>query len=295
MKCAAIFIRMAMLALMVTQVAVGAEPDTLAKIRGSGVLVIGYRAGSVPFSYHPHPGAAPMGYSISICERIVTAVKSQLRLPNLRTQYLATTPEARASLLINGRIDMECGSAADAQSRSNDVDFSTVIFIAATRVLVQKGTPIKSLRDLNGQKLSVTQGTANEQIIEQFSREKKIAFDLVRGIDYEGSYANLRVGRANAVAMDDILLSGLMANAGDQGRFEFLEEILSREPYAIMLRKNDAAFKRIVDGSINEMIAQGVMAKLYLQWFRSPIPPKRVNLGLPFTADMAKVLKLLPE
>ncbi len=272
-----------------------AATDTLSKIRKSGVVVVGHRTSSVPFSYMPGTSSAPMGYSISICERVVDALRASLRLPGIRIQYQPVSPENRVSLVTNRRIDMECGSTTDTEAMRKDVDFSATIFVAATRVVVPRGAHIKSMRDLNGRKVAVTHGTANEQVLEQFSRNHKLAIELVRGNDHDRSFSTLRLGTADAVAMDDVLLIGMINDAGDQGRYEFLDETLSSEPYGIMIHKDDPAFKKVVDRTINEMIDQGVMAKLYLQWFRSPIPPKRVNLGLPFTEEMAKVLKLLPR
>jgi glutamate/aspartate transport system substrate-binding protein len=276
-------------------IAQSASTDTLAKIRKSGVVVVGHRVSSVPFSYLPGASSAPMGYSISICEHVVDALRERLRRPGIRIKYQPVSPENRVSLLTNGRIDMECGSTSDTEAMHKDVDFSSTIFAAATRVVVSRGASIRSMRDLNGRKVAVTHGTTNEQVLEQFSRNHKLAIELVRGDDHDMSFSTLRLGTADAVAMDDVLLIGMINDTGDQGRYEFLDETLSSEPYGIMIRKDDPEFKKVVDRTINEMIDQGVMAKLYLQWFRSPIPPKRVNLGLPFTEEMAKVLKLLPR
>jgi glutamate/aspartate transport system substrate-binding protein len=276
----------------------GAPPphgETLAKIRNSGVIVIGHSTTSIPFSYLPSPGARPTGYSISICEHIVDAIRTQLKLPNLRIQYQPVRPENRISLLTNGGIDIECGATTGTTERRKEVDFSATIFVAATRVVVQKGGQIRSLRDLNGRKVAVTHGTTNEQILEDLSRNRKLAIELVRSNDHDMSYASMRQGRADAVAMDDVLLIGMINEAGDYGKVLFLDDTLSSEPYGVMMRKSDPDLKTLVDNSIDEMINQGVMAKLYMQWFRSPIPPKRVNLNLPFTAEMAKVLRLLPR
>jgi glutamate/aspartate transport system substrate-binding protein len=269
--------------------------DTLSKIRKSGVVVVGHRTSSIPFSYLPGANSTPMGYSISICERVVDALRASLRLPGLRIQYQPVSPENRVSLVTNHRIDMECGSTTDTEAMRKDVDFSATIFAAATRVVVSRSAHIKSMRDLNGRKVAVTHGTVNEQVLEQFSRNHKLAIELVRGHDHDGSFSTLRLGTADAVAMDDVLLIGLINDSGGQGRYEFLDETLSSEAYGIMIRKDDPAFKKVVDRTINEMIDQGALAKLYMQWFRSPIPPKRVNLGLPFTEEMAKVLRLLPR
>ena len=282
--------------LSLTQPALAAQPanvDTLAKIRSSRVIVVGHRTASIPFSYLPGTIARPIGYSISICEHIVDALKARLRLPNLRTRYYPVQPDNRIALIANGVIDIECGSTTDTPARRKEVDFSMTTFVAATRVAVAKGGPLGSFRDLGGRRIAVTQGTTNEQVLEQFARDHKLSIELVRSRDHDTSYAAFRQGKADAVAMDDILLIGLMTEAGDQRRFEFMEGTLSSEPYGIMLKKNEPEFKAIVDKTINDMIDQGAMAKLYQQWFRSPIPPKRINLSLPFTAEMAKVLKLV--
>ena len=267
--------------------------DTLAKIRSSRVIVVGHRTASIPFSYLPGTISRPIGYSITICEHIVDAVKARLHLPNLRTQYYPVQPDNRVALVASGSIDIECGSTTDTPARRKEVDFSTTTFVATTRVAVAKGGPHRTLRDLGGHRIAVTRGTTNEQVMEQFARDQKLSVELVRGRDQDASYAAFRSGKADAVAMDDILLLGLMTEAGDQGNIEFLEEILSSEPYAMMLRKNDPDFKALVDKTINELIDQSAMAKLYQQWFRSPIPPKRANLSLPFTEEMARVLKLV--
>jgi glutamate/aspartate transport system substrate-binding protein len=298
MNRAATQLLIAILAALPLQSAIAAQPafpDTLAKIRATGVIVIGHLTNSVPFSYLPGPGAPPTGYSVAICERVIGVLRSSLNLPNLRIDYRPVTPGNGSSLLTNGRIDMECGSSTDTAARRKEIDFSATTFVASTRVVVNKGGAIRSLRDLNGRRVAVTHGSHNEQILQQLSRDQKLSIELVRGTDHDKSYASLRQGKADAVAMDDVLLIGMIAESGDQGKFEFLDDTLSSDPYGIMLRKDDPDFKKLVDRSIDEMIDQGVMAKLYLQWFRSPIPPKRVNLGLPFTADMARVLRLLPK
>ena len=285
------------LCLPLTQAAQAAQPgntDTLEKIRRSRVVVVGHRTASIPFSYLPGTIARPIGYSITICEHIVDAVKAKLRMPHLRTQYYPVQPENRMALLANRLIDIECGSTTDTPARRKEVDFSTTTFVAATRVAVAKGGPLRSFRDLGGHRVAVTRGTTSEQVLEQFAHDQKLNIALLRNRDHDASYAAFRQGKADAVAMDDILLIGLMTEADDQKRVEFIEGTLSSEPYGIMIRKNDPEFKAIVDKTINDMIDQSTMAKLYQQWFRSPIPPKRINLSLPFTTEMARVLKLVP-
>ncbi len=267
--------------------------DTLGKIRSTRTIVLGHRTASIPFSYLPGTISRPIGYSIAICEHIVDAVKANLHLPELRVQYHPVQPDNRMAMVASGSVDVECGSTTATPERRKEVDFSTTTFVAATRVAVVKGGPLRALRDLNGHRIAVTRGTTNEQVMEQVARERKLDVQLVRGRDHDASYAAFRSGKADAVAMDDILLLGLMTEAGEQGKIEFMDETLSSEPYAIMLRKNDPEFKALVDKAINEMIDHSEMAKLYQQWFRSPIPPKRANLALPFTEEMARVLKLV--
>jgi len=269
--------------------------QTVEKIRKSGVIHIGNRKDAVPFSYVAGLTGHPMGYTIAICERIVTAIGSRLKLPNIKIQYHPVQKENRVALLTSGMIDMECGATTPDDEKSKDVDFSPITFVAATRVAVHKSANIHRIRDLHGKRVVVARGTNNATAFNQLVSSEKLGVTLIEARDDAASYAAFRQRNADAIVMDDILLLSLIAESGDQGRFEILDDTLARDPYAIMIRRGDAEFKVMLDQATEELFREGAMVRLYQQWFRSPIPPKRVNLALPVTEEMARVLRLLPR
>jgi glutamate/aspartate transport system substrate-binding protein len=269
------------------------QSETIARLRSSGVIHVGHRRDAIPFSYVAGPSGQPIGYSMSICERIVQAIRTQLKLPNLKTQYHPVVAETRVSMVVRGTIDMECGSTSNTAARRKEVDFSAPIFAPTTRVVVPKGSSIRRMNDLNGRRVAVTRGTNSAVLLLELMSGNNLKANFIESQDNESSYALLKSGKVDALALNDVLIQGMIAFGGDRGRFDMIDEMLPADPYGIMIRKNDPEFKALVDRAIRDMIENGVLPKLFLQWFRMPIPPKRINLELPLTEDMARIMKLV--
>lgn len=260
---------------------------TLKKIRDTGTIVIGHREASIPFSYLDDQ-QKPIGYSMDICARIVEEVKKELKMPNLQVKYNPVTSQTRIPLMANGTIDLECGSTTNTTERQKQVAFAVTTFITGTKLLVKKDSGIKSVDDLKGKTVVVTQGTTNERAVKQINDEKKLGIRFLHAKDHAESFLTVETGRAVAFPMDHILLYGLIANSKDPAEWDVVGEFLSFDPYAIMLRKDDPQWKQFVDGVIVGMMKSGELEKLYTKWFLSPIPPKNAILNVPMTPQLVE-------
>jgi glutamate/aspartate transport system substrate-binding protein len=268
--------------------------STLDKVKASGVIAVAYRESSVPFSYLAD-GQNPTGFGWEICGRIVDAVKQATGRADLQVRPQAVTSANRVPLLQNGTIDIECGSTTNNSARGKQVQFATNYFYTGTRFLVKAGSPIRTLADLQGRKVVSTTGTTNMLVMRNVSKEKGLDIDLLAAKDHAEAALLVENGRADAFAMDDILLYGIKANAQNPASLAVVGEALQVEPYAIMLRRDDPAFKQLVDGTIAGLVRSGDFEKLYRKWFQSPIPPKGVNLGLPMGAELKANLTALSD
>ena len=272
-----------------------AQPTTtLDKVKASGSFTVAYRESSIPFSYLDEK-AQPTGFGWEICGRIVDQVKKATGRKDLKVQTQAVTSANRIPLLQNGTIDIECGSTTNNSDRQKQVAFATNYFYTGTRFLVKAGTPVKSLDDLKGKTVVSTTGTTNFRVIRNLNEEKKLGIELAGAKDHAESALLVQTGRALAFAMDDILLYGLKASAGNPAEFDVVGEAIQVEPYAIMLRKDDPAFKKLVDDTIAELIRSGEFNRLYTKWFQSPIPPKGINLNAPMSKELQDNLKNLSD
>jgi glutamate/aspartate transport system substrate-binding protein len=272
-----------------------AQPaPTLDKVKASGAITVAYRESSIPFSYLDDKGA-PTGFGWEICGRIVDEVKKATGRADLKVETQAVTSANRIPLLQNGTIDIECGSTTNNSDRQKQVAFAINYFYTGTRFLVKTGTPVKSLDDLKGKTVVSTTGTTNYKIIRNLSEEKKLDIDLLGAKDHAESTLMVQSGRAVAFAMDDILLYGLKASALNPAELAVVGEAIQVEPYAIMLRRDDPAFKKLVDGTISGLIKSGEFATLYKKWFQSPIPPKGINLNAPMSQELQDNLKNLSD
>ena len=267
---------------------VGAQ--TLKKVSDANKITVAYREASVPFSYLIGSSKA-IGFSVELTEAIVDDVRKATKKPTLAVAYMAVTSQNRIPLMVNGTIDLECGSTTNNSTRAKDVTFSTNFFYTGTRLLTKKDSGIKSYADLANKVVASTTGTTNAQVIRKYSADKKLDMQLVLGKDHDDSLLLVETDRAKAFAMDDILLFGLRANSKNPAALEVVGESLQVEPYACFLRRDDPEFKKLVDGSINRMMKSGEFAKLYEKWFTQPIPPKGVNLGLPMSDELKANLK----
>jgi len=267
---------------------------TLDKVKASGSFAVAYRESSIPFSYLDDK-AQPTGFGWEICGRIVDQVKKATGRKDLKVQTQAVTSANRIPLLQNGTIDIECGSTTNNSDRQKQVTFATNYFYTGTRFLVKAGAPVKSLDDLKGKAVVSTTGTTNFRVIRNLNEEKKLGIELAGAKDHAESALLVQTGRALAFAMDDILLYGLKASAANPAEFEVVGEAIQVEPYAIMLRRDDPAFKKLVDDTIAGLVKSGEFEQLYKKWFQSPIPPKGVNLNAPMSKELQDNLKNLSD
>ena len=262
-----------------------ASADTLKKISDSGKITLAYRESSVPFSYLSSPGA-PVGFAVDISNAVVEAVKKKVNNPALKVELQPVTSQNRIPLLTNGTIDLECGSTTNNTVRGNDVQFAINYFYTGTRLLAKKSSPVNNYADLAKKKVATTSGTTNAQVLRKYNRDNNLDMDLVMGKDHDDSFLLVETGRAEAFAMDDILLFGLMGNARTPADWKVVGDSLQVEPYACMLRKDDPQFQALVNGVIGGMMKSGEFEKLYTKWFMSPSPPRKVNLQLPMSKEL---------
>ncbi|MHA7599402.1 amino acid ABC transporter substrate-binding protein [Alicycliphilus sp. T452] len=262
-----------------------AQADTLKKVADTGKITVAYRESSVPFSYLAGSGG-PVGFSVEITNAIVDAVKKQLNKPGLKVDMQAVTSQNRIPLLQNGTIDIECGSTTNNAVRGKDVQFAINYFYTGTRLLVKKNSGIKNWADLARKKVSSTTGTTNAQVIRKYSKDNNLDFDIVLGKDHDDSMLLVDAGRAEAFAMDDILLFGLKNNARNPADWDVVGDALQVEPYACMMRKDDPQFQKLVNGVVGGMMKSGEFEKLYAKWFMAPIPPKGQVIGLPLSQEL---------
>lgn len=262
-----------------------AQADTLKKVAESGKITVAYRESSVPFSYLSGPGV-PIGFAVDISNAVVDAVKKRVNNPALKVELQAVTSQNRIPLLQNGTIDLECGSTTNNSVRGKDVQFAINYFYTGTRLLTKKSSGVKNYADLAKKKVASTSGTTNAQVIRKYSRDNNLDFDIVLGKDHDDAVLLVDSGRADAFAMDDILLFGLMGNQRNPADWHVVGDSLQVEPYACMLRKDDPQFQALVNGVIGGMMKSGEFEKLYAKWFNSPVPPRNQNLGLPMSKEL---------
>ncbi len=263
---------------------------TLKKVKDSGSITLGIRESSYPLSYLDEK-QQPIGYHIDICNRIVDAVKARLKLPALKVQHQAVTSQNRIPLVANGTVDLECGSTTNNEARQKQVAFAPTTFVTNVRMAVKKSSGIKSLEQLGGKPVATTTGTTSVQLMRAHEKGKGIDFKEVYGKDHADSFLMLETDRAVAFVMDDNLLAGLIATSKAPNNYAIVGEVLSIEPIAIMLRRGDPEFKKLVDDTVKSLMKSGEINKLYARWFMSPIPPKQVNLNFP----ISELLKFLIE
>ena len=267
-----------------------ANADTLGKIAERGSIVLAYRESSVPFSYLEGPGR-PIGFGVEVANKVAEAVRQATGKKDLRIEYQSVTSQNRVPLVANGSVDLECGSTTNNAARAKEVAFAVNYFYASSRLLVKKSTGIQKLGDLAGKAIATTTGTTTFGHLRKLSLARNLNLSVVPAKDHADGFLLLESGRAQAFAMDDILLAGLMLNAKNPENFAIVGEPLQVEAYACMLRKGDPAFKKLVDTTLTSMMKSGEFEKLYKKWFMSPIPPRQRSLGLPISDRLRDQLK----
>lgn len=261
---------------------------TLKKVKDSGAIVIGYRDASVPFSYLGGD-QKPIGYALDICFKIADAVKANLGLPNLEVKLNPVTSATRIPLMANGTIDLECGSTTNNAEREKQVNFTNSHFLTATRYVSKKSANLHTIDDLKGKTVVSTSGTTNIKQINEANTERKLGLTILPAKDHAEAFLMVETGRAVAFVMDDVLLASLAASAKDPSAYEISTEALSKpEPYGIMVRKDDPAFKKVADEATAKLYTSPEGKALYDKWFTKPIPPRNINLNLPMSAEMKK-------
>lgn len=263
---------------------------TLKKIKDTGVMKIGHRDASVPFSYLDDQ-QKPIGYGVDICMKIVDRVKAELKMPNLKVEFVPVTSQTRIPILMGGNIDVECGSTTNSVERQKQVDFAPTYFVTGTKIIVKKSSGIKGYDDLKGKTVVFTQGTTNERAMKAYNDEKKLGINFLPSKDHAESFLAVQTDRAVAFPMDDILLYGLKAGAKNPDEFVVIGEFLSDDPYAIMLRRDDPQFKKVVDDAVIGLYKSGEINKIYTKWFESKIPPKGINLNFPMSDGLKAAIK----
>lgn len=254
--------------------------DTLSRIRETQTITIAHREASLPFSYLD-ANKKPIGYAIDLCLKIADAVRRELKLGQLNIQYLPVTPTTRIPAIVEGKADLECGSTTNNAERRKQVAFTIPHFVAAARMVVRTDSGIKNWSDLRDKRVVTTKGTTTVKLLTDRDKVRALGLKLIEGRDHAESFGMVEKGQAEAFPMDDVLLFGLRANAPKPDDFVVVGDALSAEPYAIMLRKDDAPFKTFVDREMGRIINDGDIYKLYDKWFRHPIPPKGLNMNMP--------------
>ncbi|WP_029687331.1 glutamate/aspartate ABC transporter substrate-binding protein [Tatumella saanichensis] len=263
---------------------------TLDKIARDGVIVVGHRESSVPFSYYNNQQQV-VGYSQEYSNAIVAAIKKALNKPDLQVKMLPITSQNRIPLLQNGTYDFECGSTTNNLERQKQAAFSDTIFVVGTRLLVKKGSPIKDFSDLKGKTVVVTSGTTSEILLNKLNDSQKMGMRIISPKDHGDSFRTLETGRAVAFMMDDALLAGERAKAKKPDDWVIVGTPQSHEAYGCMLRKDDPQFKQLMDTTIAQAQTSGQATQWYDRWFKQPIPPKNMTMNFDMSADMQALFK----
>jgi len=259
---------------------------TLKTIKESGAITLGYRDSSIPFSYLDD-NQKPVGFAMDICYKIVDAVKKELKLDKLEVKLNPVTSSTRIPLLANGTIDLECGSTTNNAERQKQISFTNTHFLTASRFVSKKASKINSIDDLKGKTVVSTAGTTNIKQLTEANAARSFGATIVPAKDHAEAFLMVETDRAAAFVMDDILLASLVAGSKEPNAYVISTDAFSRpEPYGIMLRRDDPAFKKVVDAATAALYTGGEGGKLYDKWFMQKIPPKGLNLNAPISPEL---------
>jgi glutamate/aspartate transport system substrate-binding protein len=263
---------------------------TLEKIRRSGTITIGHRESSIPFSYYSS-NEKVVGYAMDLCYLAADAVKASLGLQTLEVKLVPVTPSGRIPSILSEAIDLECGTTTNNLEREKVVSFSVTYFVAANRLMTKAKANLRTLDDLKGKTVVSTIGSTNLKQISELDAQRHLGLTILAAKDNGEAFRMLESDRADAFVMDDILLYTRMAHAAAPGDYAVSDDALSVEPYGIMLRRNDPAFKKVVDDAISAVYRSGDIHRIYAKWFLAPIPPNGVNLNIPMSASLKRVIE----
>jgi glutamate/aspartate transport system substrate-binding protein len=264
---------------------------TLKKIKDSGVIRLGYRENSAPFAFSD-PRGQPVGYSIDLCNAIVEEVIDELGGAEIRVEYQVVTPENRFSVLLAGEIDLECGSTTDNLERRKQVAFSPTIFVTGTKLLVRRDSPIKSVRDVQSRTVAVTRGTTNATAMQRLSDKQRLGMTFVTGADHKEAFELFAAGKAEALANDDVLLYGLLAETKSGAQYRVISDFLSYDPYGLMYRKDDPQFAQAVERTFRRLAESRELVWIYDRWFLKRLP-SGVRLNLPISPQLQELFRVL--
>ena len=271
----------------------GAEEltGTLAKVKELGYITIGHREASIPFSYLDDK-RQPVGFAMDICAKIVEAVKHELKLDKLEVRYQLVTASMRIPLMANGTIDLECGNTTNNAERQQQVWYTNTHFLTASRFVSKVESHIGSIAELKGKTVVAPAGSTNIKQALEFNSRLNLGMTIIPAQDQGEAFLMVETGRAVAFIQDDIVLAGLIANAKDPKAYVISEDAFSRpEPYGVMLRKGDVAFKAVADAATSALYRSPEGAALYAKWFMEPIPPKGANLNIPMSPAMKRAFE----
>ena len=266
---------------------------TLASIKRTHVVRLGYRESSPPFSFLDHSNR-PIGYSLELCEGIVEEIGVEVDDANLKVEYVKVTSDDRIPAVTQNKIDLECGSTTANAERAKQVAFSPLIFVAGTKLMVPKASTISAPTDLKGKTVVVTKGTTNEQAMHAIDKKFSLGLNIVTSPDHEQSYQMLVDGKADAFATDDILLYGLIARHKAQGQFKVTGEYLSYDPYGIMFRKGEPQLKAVVERTFQKLGSGRDLIPLYNKWFVARLPTGE-KLGVAISPQLEEAFKVLDD
>jgi glutamate/aspartate transport system substrate-binding protein len=263
--------------------------DTLAKIKAADKITIGTRDSSAPLAYTLGDGKYS-GYHVDVCLKIADAIRANLKSPTMPIEYTVVTSANRVPLVQNGTVDMECGSTTNNAARAQQVAFAPTTFVTNVRTAVRANSGITSIAQLNGKTVATTTGTTSVQLLRKHEKANGVDFKELFGKDHADSFLLLESGRADAFVMDDNILAGLIVNSKAPADFKIVGESLSEEPIAIMIPKDDPAYKKLVDDTVIGLMKSGELDKIYAKWFMSPIPPRGATVGMAMSASLKNAI-----
>jgi glutamate/aspartate transport system substrate-binding protein len=258
-------------------------------VKSQGYITIANRDASIPFSYYDN-NQKPIGYAMDLCMKVVDAVKKKLNMPKLEVKYQLVTSANRIPLIANGTADLECGSTTNNLEREQQVAFSYTYFVTGNRWISKKKDHLKALKDLKGKTVASTAGTSNIKEITEVNSKENLGMNIISANGHPEAFQMVETGRAAAFVMDDILLYSLQASSRNPKDFEISSVELSLQPYGAMMRKGDDEFKKLVNDTFAQVFKSGEINKIYAKWFQQKIPPKGINLNVPMSASLKKVI-----
>lgn len=272
--------------------AANAQPkDTLQKIKETGVINLGGREASFPFSYKLNSDDNPVGFSADLCMKVVDAVRAKLGMPSLKVNYTIVTPANRIALVQNGAVDLECSTTTNTVARGQQVEFAPTHFVASVAAAVKKGSGINSMSQLEGKTVATVTGSTSIQLLRVFRKNEKLEINEISGKDTADAFLLLSSDRAVAMILEDVQLAGLIARSSNPGEYKILEERLREEPYGFMYRKDDPQFKALVDATLTSLMKSAEIDELYAKWFTRSVPPTGANINLPMPSAVKETYK----